>query len=189
MAGREPSGPWQAGNRPGLGGTVRRTGGWAHGGVLLSLSGRTVWPMLVGRGPGQGHWLWWAGTSGPWRDGLEGRRMGTWLRSAVLLRLGRLGRSGCPGGGRPGGSFSIMMVIRPTGNDGGCLGLCSEAPRQDWGGSSLDCWLGYSFSRPLTRAGFFALAVGTEKTNSVYSPWTLFTMMSPPWRLIMDRTR
>ena len=89
---------------PGLGGTVWRADVWAHGGVLLSLSGRTVWPMLVGRGPGQGHWLWWAGTSGPWRDGLEGRRMGAWLRSAVLLRLGRLGRSGCPGGGREGAS-------------------------------------------------------------------------------------
>lgn len=187
MAGREPSGPWQAGNRPGLGGTVWRADVWAHSGVLLSLPGRTAWPMLVRRGPGRGY-------GGPAPPGLgeavqgPDRQGHRWTLPFCSV-WGSLAGMGVQAAARPGGSFSIMMVIRPTGNDGGCLGLCSEAPRQDWGGSSLDCWLGYSFSRPLTRAGFFAFAVGTEKTNSVYSPWTLFTMMSPPWRLIMDRTR
>ena len=47
----------------------------------------------------------------------------------------------------------------------------------------------YSFSRPVTIGEDLIFADGTEKTNSVYSPWTLLTMMSPPWRPTIDLTR
>ena len=82
---------WQAGNRPGLGGTVWRADVWAHSGVLLSLPGRTAWPMLVRRGLGRGHWLWWAGTSS-----LGGRfwRADVWAHGGALLSLS--GRTAWP---------------------------------------------------------------------------------------------
>ena len=59
---------WQAGNRPGLGGTVWRADVWAHSGVLLSLPGRTAWPMLVRRALTGG-----TGYGGPAPPALEGR--------------------------------------------------------------------------------------------------------------------
>ena len=88
---------WQAGNRPGLGGTVWRADVWAHSGVLLSLPGRTAWPMLVRRGRGR-HLQ-------RWREVLEGRRVGAWRCSPVTVRsncLADVGQAG-PWSGRNAG--------------------------------------------------------------------------------------